>query len=115
MVFQSNPILVSPLIDLILRRDEYLDSHTLFDESFATEDTKVIGLYANYPFQNNSFAARHFRQGMFPNEYSHVQMKKGAPFLNQMSTTLERMHAMGFDDYFIWKRLPIEANDWGNA
>lgn len=90
-----------------------MDEVTLFNESFAVADTKVLNLYTNYPFNGIGFAARHFGKETFPSVYSHIHMKKGAPFLEQMSAILDRMHAMGFDEHFIWKRLPIEASDWG--
>lgn len=92
-----------------------MDEKVLFNDSYAVADTKVLGLYSNYPFDQHPFASRHFGKEMFPNVFSHIHMKKGAPFRNQMSAILERMHAMGFDDYFIWKRLPIEAKDWGKT
>lgn len=86
-----------------------------FDESIAKSITRVTRLYINYPFENYPFAASHFGKETFQNEYTYVQMKKGAPFMNKMTTILERMHSMGFDDYFTWKRLPVEATDWGTV
>lgn len=71
----------------------------MFNESFALADTKVMNLYTNYPFDKHGFAARHFGKEMFPNVYTNIHTKKGAPFLNQMSAILERMHPMGFDNY----------------
>lgn len=76
-------------------------------------NTKTLNLYKNYPFDTNPFAVRHFSYDMF--DTSHVHVKKGAPFVDHMAAILGRMHAMGFDEYFIWKRLPVEAGDWGKG
>lgn len=87
----------------------------LFDESYAMADTRTLSLYTNYPFDEYPFAARHFGERIFSDMYSHIHMTKGAPFKDDMSAILDRIHAMGFNNYFIWKRLPIEASDYGKT
>ena len=85
----------------------------MFSEVLTSKRRICRPLMKNAAFDTEHFAVRHFAKERFQNQFTHIQMKKGAPFMSKMSLIMNRMHAMGFDDYFIWKRLPIEAQDWG--
>ena len=85
----------------------------MFDKSFVVVDTRILSVYSQYPWKDKNHMLYAFGKELLYTRFSHAQMKKGTPYARNMTTTLERMHAMGFPNHFIWMRLPIEATDWG--
>lgn len=107
-------IVMTSLMTPFPDRDLYLSYDNLFNESVAFGTVETMNLYGNYPYGPTSpFMVRHFsKEQALHDIFSHIHTKKGAPFLGRMSAIVDRMRAMGFDEYFLWKRLPIEAYDW---
>lgn len=85
-----------------------------YERTFAVVDTKVLALYSGYPTYNQSMMFYKFSNELMFTRYAHVMMKQGSPLADALTNTLERLHAMGFPNHFIWMRLPIEADDWGS-
>lgn len=87
-------------------------SNDVYDKSFGNVNSLITNLYMFYPW-NDGFKRLHFSKELILTRFSYAQMEKGCAFKADLTQFLLQVHSMGFLDYFLWMRLPLEAKDFG--